>query len=70
MPNPDEYIDILLDDLKREIINRNAVDYLEHLVECFEGHFGSWLVSNQIAKDRYDCPECVPDDDLDAGIIE
>lgn len=52
--------------LRAEAEKRNAVDFIENLVEKFDGHFGSWLVSRQMEKDhKCGCPECgEPDDDF------
>lgn len=62
--------DHLLAALKHRIESRGAIDYLNSLVDCFDGHFGSFLVQKQIDADHdRHCPDC-NHDALDNEIIE
>lgn len=52
-------MDELFEQLRVKIESRNAKDFLESLVTHFSGHFGSWLIQQQMAHDHDDaCPHC------------
>lgn len=64
MPNRDT----LLLELERQIKFRNADDFLEDIIEHFDGYFGSYLTGRQMERDHdQNCQHCK--DELDAGLI-
>ena len=47
-----------LERLEGLLRSRNAEDFLDSLVNQFNGHFGAWLIRQQMAQECEGCPEC------------
>lgn len=69
MENTTTELDALLEDLRRKIEARNAVDFLEDVVDHFDGFFGSFLTQKQMAADHdAHCEHCK--DPLDQDVLD
>lgn len=63
----------LLQTFKEKLESRNANDFLQNLVDFYEGHLGQFLVRKQMLKDNAcddpDCLHCNPDGAFEDDLI-
>jgi len=58
-------MDELLEQLRVKIESRNAIDWLQFVVENWDGTLGQWLMARQMMNDHGDrCPECDAGDEF------
>ncbi len=49
----------LLEQLEAKVRERNAEDFVQHLISHWDGYFGSWLTEKQMQADHdNECEEC------------